>query len=51
MKKLMSGLLFATLSAGLLAGCATDTTTKVFETPAEVYGFEAASAVSLLHDV
>ncbi len=51
MKKLMSGLLFATLSAGLLAGCATDTTTKVFDTQAEVYGFEAASAVSLLHDV
>ncbi len=51
MKKLMSGLLFATLSAGLLAGCAIDTTTKVFDTQTEVYGFQTASAISLLHDV
>lgn len=51
MKKLWTSLLFATMSAGLLAGCATSTTTKVFDTKSEVYGFETVSAISLLHDV
>ena len=53
MKKLWTSLLFATMSAGLLAGCATGTNTaaRVFDSKSEVYGFETVSAISLLHDV
>jgi len=53
MKKLWTSLLFATMSAGLLAGCATstNTATRVFDSKNDVYGFETVSAISLLHDV
>ncbi|MCX5775044.1 MAG: hypothetical protein NTV44_01590 [Firmicutes bacterium] len=53
MKKIFTSVLFAAMSAGLLAGCATATTVtpKAFATNDEVTGFQTVSAVSLLDDI